>query len=168
MSKLTNEEIKLQSHGLRGSLPEELAAPVDHFTEESIQLLKFHGVYQQDDRDARKAARASGAGRDFSCMIRTKCPGGFLAADFYLAVDRLTELYGNGSIRVTTRGALQLHGVRKSNLYAVIHDMNEHLGSTLAACGDVNRNVMASPTPRSARSSEVSSSERRPRGTSTP
>jgi sulfite reductase (ferredoxin) len=147
MSKLSVEEIKRQSHGLRGSLPEELAAPVDHFTEESIQLLKFHGVYQQDNRDARKANRASGGGRDFSCMIRTKCPGGFLASDFYLAVDKLTELYGNDSIRVTTRGALQLHGVRKSNLYAVIHDMNEHLGSTLAACGDVNRNVVATPYP---------------------
>ena len=147
MSKLSVEEIKRQSRGLRGSLPEELAAPVDHFTEESIQLLKFHGVYQQDDRDARKAARASGGGRDFSCMVRTKCPGGFLAADFYLAVDRLTDLYGNGSIRVTTRGALQLHGILKSNLYAVIHDMNEHLGSTLAACGDVNRNVVATPFP---------------------
>src|ERR1700722_11444518 len=100
MSKLSNEEIKLQSHGLRGSLPEELAAPGDHFTEESIQLLKFHGVYQQDDTEARKAARASGAGRGFSCVARAKCPGGFLAAVFCLAVNRLTELCGNGSIRV--------------------------------------------------------------------
>src|ERR1700722_5217522 len=117
MSKLTVEEIKLASHGLRGEIPEELATPVDHFSEESIQLLKFHGVYQQDDRDARKAARGTGAGRDYSCMIRTKCPGGFLPADFYLAVDRLTDVFGNESIRITTRGALQLHGVRKSNLY---------------------------------------------------
>jgi sulfite reductase (ferredoxin) len=80
-------------------------------------------------------------------MIRTKSPGGYLPADFYLAVDRLTDLFGNGTIRVTTRGALQLHGVRKSNLHEVIHQINEHLGSTLAACGDVNRNVMASPYP---------------------
>lgn len=147
MSKLSVEEIKRDSHGLRGSLPEELAAPVDHFGEESVQLLKFHGVYQQDNRDARKFARESGAGREYSCMIRTKCPGGFLPADFYLAVDRLTDRFGNESIRVTTRGALQLHGVRKENLYAVIHDINEHLGSTLAACGDVNRNVVATPYP---------------------
>ena len=91
MSKLSVEEIKRASHGLRGSIPEELAAPVDHFSEESIQLLKFHGVYQQDNRDARKSNRESGAGREFSCMIRTKCPGGFLPADFYLAVDRLTD-----------------------------------------------------------------------------
>ncbi len=147
MSKLSVEEIKRASHGLRGSIPEELATPVDHFGEESIQLLKFHGVYQQDDRDARKSDRETGAGRDYSCMIRTKCPGGFLPAEFYLAVDQLTELFGNGTIRVTTRGALQLHGVRKSNLHEVIHQINEHLGSTLAACGDVNRNVMATPYP---------------------
>jgi sulfite reductase (ferredoxin) len=147
MSKLDVEAVKRASQGLRGSIPEELAAPVDHFGEESVALLKFHGVYQQDDRDARKGARETGAGRDFSCMIRTKSPGGYLPADFYLAVDRLTDLFGNGTIRVTTRGALQLHGVRKSNLHEVIQQINEHLGSTLAACGDVNRNVMASPYP---------------------
>ncbi len=147
MSKVSVEEIKRESQGLRGSIPEELASPVDHFSEESIQLLKFHGVYQQDDRDARKAARATGAGRDFSCMIRTKSPGGYLPADFYLAVDKLTDLFGNGTIRVTTRGALQLHGVLKSDLHTVIHGINEHLGSTLAACGDINRNVMATPFP---------------------
>jgi sulfite reductase (ferredoxin) len=147
VSKLDVEAVKSASKGLRGSIPEELAAPVDHFSEESIALLKFHGVYQQDDRDARKGARETGAGRDFSCMIRTKSPGGYLPADFYLAVDRLTDLFGNGTIRVTTRGALQLHGVRKSNLHSVIHQINEHLGSTLAACGDINRNVMATPFP---------------------
>ena len=147
MSKLDVEAVKRASQGLRGSIPEELATPVDHFGEESIALLKFHGVYQQDDRDARKGARETGAGRDYSCMIRTKSPGGYLPADFYLAVDRLTDLFGNGTIRVTTRGALQLHGVRKSNLHEVIHQINEHLGSTLAACGDVNRKVMASPYP---------------------
>jgi len=147
MSKLSVEEIKRASSGLRGSIPEELATPVDHFGEEAIQLLKFHGVYQQDDRDARKSNRESGAGRDYSCMIRTKCPGGFVAAEFYLAVDRVTDLFGNGTIRVTTRGAMQLHGVRKSNLYEVIHEINMHLGSTLSACGDVNRNVVATPFP---------------------
>ena len=92
MSKLDVEAVKRASGGLRGSIPEELASPVNHFGEEAIALLKFHGVYQQDDRDARKGARESGAGRDFSCMIRTKSPGGYLPADFYLAVDRLTEL----------------------------------------------------------------------------
>jgi sulfite reductase (ferredoxin) len=147
VSKLDVEAVKRASQGLRGSIPQELATAVDHFGEESVALLKFHGVYQQDDRDARKGARETGAGRDFSCMIRTKCPGGFLPADFYLAIDRLTDIFGNGTVRVTTRGALQLHGVRKSNLHEVIHQINEHLGSTLAACGDVNRNVVATPFP---------------------
>lgn len=147
MSKLDVEALKRESGGLRGTIPEELATAADHFSEEAIQLLKYHGVYQQDDRDSRKSAREAGTGRDFSCMIRTKSPGGYLPAEFYLAVDKLSDLFGNGSIRVTTRGALQLHGVLKSNLREVIHQMNEHLGSTLAACGDINRNVMATPFP---------------------
>jgi sulfite reductase (ferredoxin) len=147
MSKVDVEALKAASDGLRGTIPEELANPSDHFSDESIQLLKYHGVYQQDDRDSRKTQRETGAGRDFSCMIRTKSPGGYLPVDFYLAVDRLSDAFGNGSIRITTRGALQLHGVLKSNLHEVIHQMNEHLGSTLAACGDINRNVMATPFP---------------------
>ena len=147
MSKVDVEALKRASQGLRGSIPDELASPADHFSDEAIQLLKYHGVYQQDDRDARKSARETGAGRDYSCMIRTRSPGGILPAPMYLAVDRLTELYGNASIRVTTRGALQLHGVLKSNLREVIHQINLHLGSTLSACGDVNRNVMATPFP---------------------
>jgi sulfite reductase (ferredoxin) len=147
MSKLDVEALKRESGGLRGTIPEELASNADHFSDGSVQLLKYHGVYQQDDRDARKTARETGAGRDYSCMIRTKSPGGYLPADFYLAVDRLSALFGNGTMRITTRGALQLHGVLKSHLHDVIHQMNEHLGSTLAACGDINRNVMATPFP---------------------
>jgi sulfite reductase (ferredoxin) len=147
VSKLDVERVKRESDGLRGTIPAELVNSSDHFSEEALALLKFHGVYEQDDRDARKAARETGKGRDFSCMIRTKSPGGYLPADFYAAVDRLSEHYGNDSIRITTRGALQLHGVLKSNLREVIHQMNAHLGSTLAACGDINRNVMASPYP---------------------
>jgi sulfite reductase (ferredoxin) len=147
VSKVSVEDIKRNSHGLRGELPEELAAPTDHFSDQSIQLLKFHGVYQQDDRDARKSARETGAGKDYSFMIRTKNPGGFLPAAFYLGIDTLSDRYGNGTIRVTTRGALQLHGVRKDDLRETIAQINEHLGSTLGACGDINRNVMAPPFP---------------------
>jgi sulfite reductase (ferredoxin) len=80
-------------------------------------------------------------------MIRTKNPGGFLPAAFYLAIDRLADEFGSGSVRVTTRGALQLHGVRKTNLHETIAQINAHLGSTLGACGDINRNVMAPPFP---------------------
>ena len=147
MSKLDVEALKRESGGLRGQLPEELAAATDHFAEGSVQLLKFHGIYQQDDRDARKDARTTGAGKDYSFMIRTKNPGGFLPAAFYRAVDRLTDEFGNGTIRVTTRGALQLHGVRKDDLKGVIAQINEQLGSTLGACGDINRNVMAPAFP---------------------
>jgi sulfite reductase (ferredoxin) len=147
MSKLDVEAVKANSQGLRGPIPDELQAPTDHFGDESSLLLKFHGVYQQDDRDARKTMRERGAGRDFSFMVRTKNPGGFLPAAFYLAIDRLADEYGNGTIRVTTRAGLQLHGVRKSNLHEVIAQINAHLGSTLGACGDINRNVTAAPFP---------------------
>jgi sulfite reductase (ferredoxin) len=148
MSKLDVEAVKAGSHGLRGPIPAELHQPTDHFGDEAVALLKFHGVYQQDDRDARKTLRdRGGAGREFSFMVRTKNPGGFLPAPFYAAVDRLADDYGNGTIRVTTRGGLQLHGVHKDNLREVIAQINRHLGSTLGACGDINRNVMASPFP---------------------
>jgi sulfite reductase (ferredoxin) len=150
MSKLDVEALKRESRGLRGDLPEELAAATDHFGEGSVQLLKYHGIYQQDDRDARKSARETGAGKDFSFMIRTKNPGGFLPAAFYLGIDHLADAFANGTIRVTTRGALQLHGVRKNNLKHVIAQINEHLGSTLGACGDINRNVMAPAPPYAA------------------
>ncbi|GAC1539487.1 MAG: NADPH-dependent assimilatory sulfite reductase hemoprotein subunit [Candidatus Velthaea sp.] len=146
MSKLNVEQVKSDSRGLRGSIPEELAAPTPAFGEEAATLLKFHGVYQQDDRDARKLAR-DGGGKDFSFMVRTKNPGGFLPGPFYLAIDRLADEFGNGTIRVTTRGGLQLHGVRKANLQHVIGQINSHVGSTLGACGDINRNVMAPPFP---------------------
>jgi sulfite reductase (ferredoxin) len=147
MSKRNVETIKRESDGLRGTIPGELASDEPSFGDESVALLKFHGVYQQDDRDARKSARETGAGKDFSFMVRTKNPGGFLPADFYLAVDALADTVANGTIRVTTRGGLQLHGVRKENLRATIAEINEHLGTTLGACGDINRNVMAPPQP---------------------
>ena len=147
MSKINNEVLKATSNGLRGSIPEELAESSDHFSEEAVQLLKFHGVYQQDNRDGRKSARETGAGKDYGMMIRTKSPGGYLPAKLYAGIDGLADRFGNGTIRVTTRGGLQLHGVAKANLREVIAHINATLGSTLGACGDINRNVMASPFP---------------------
>jgi sulfite reductase (ferredoxin) len=147
MSKVDVERTKAQSDGLRGTIPEELHDQNDHFSEEALALLKFHGTYQQDDRDRRKSARDLGAGKDYSFMVRTKNPGGFLPAPTYLAIDRLADMFGNGTIRVTTRGGLQLHGVRKANLRTVIAEINAGFGSTLGACGDINRNVMAPPFP---------------------
>jgi sulfite reductase (ferredoxin) len=147
MSKLDVESVKRASAGLRGTIPSELVSERPDFSVEAQALLKFHGVYQQDDRDARKSARETGADKDYSFMLRTKNPGGFLPADFYLAMDALADTVANGTIRVTTRGALQLHGVRKENLHATIAEIDAHLGSTLGACGDINRNVMAPPEP---------------------
>jgi len=146
MSKLDVERVKTESRGLRGTIPEELRSDAPTFGEEAATLLKFHGVYQQDDRDARKSARENG-GKAYSFMVRTKNPGGFLPAAFYLAVDRLADAFGNGTIRVTTRGGLQLHGVHKDDLKAVIAEINARIGSTLGACGDINRNVMAPAPP---------------------
>lgn len=147
VSKLDIEALKTESQGLRGAIPNELAQNADHFSEESATLLKFHGIYQQDDRDARKASRETGSSKDFSFMVRTKNPGGFLPGEFYLGIDELSTRYGNGTIRVTTRGGLQLHGIPKGDLQTVIAAINTRLGTTLGACGDINRNVMAPPFP---------------------
>jgi len=141
------EQIKENSHNLRGKIAEELAAPTTHFSEESVQLLKFHGTYQQDDRDVRKERKDAGLEPDYSFMVRTRNPGGFAPAAFYLRIDRLADELANGTLRVTTRQGLQLHGVRKHDLQEVIAAISTSLGSTLGACGDINRNVMAPAAP---------------------
>ena len=141
------EGIKEASGYLRGSLPAELAADTDHFTDEAKNLLKFHGSYQQEDRDARKKREKPGVGKAYMMMIRLRMPGGLLTADQYLALDDLAGKYANGTLRFTTRQSIQYHGVLKGNLKATIAGINETLLSTLSACGDVNRNVMACPAP---------------------
>src|SRR5947209_4556339 len=141
------EVIKESSQHLRGTLADELAQDTAHFSEQSKQLLKFHGSYQQDDRDARKDRRAAGSGKSFIFMVRCKIPGGRLTAEQYLALDRLAGEYANGTLRITTRQGIQLHGVVKENLKATIASINESLLTTLGACGDVERNVMAPPAP---------------------
>ncbi|HWE60677.1 MAG TPA: NADPH-dependent assimilatory sulfite reductase hemoprotein subunit [Chloroflexota bacterium] len=141
------ERLKLESHGLSGTLREELQEEGARFSEENAQLLKFHGVYQQEDRDARQARKAAGTEKAYMFMVRSRIPGGALNAAQYLTQDDLAERYGNGSLRITTRQGFQLHGVLKGDLHDAIHEINEALLSTLAACGDVNRNVMACPAP---------------------
>ncbi len=141
------EGIKEASRHLRGGLGEELAQGTDRFSDQDKQLLKFHGSYQQEDRDARKSRRQDGLGKYYMFMVRCKIPGGRVTADQYLAIDRLAEQYANGTIRFTTRQSIQLHGILKGNLKATIAGINECLLSTLGACGDVNRNVMACPAP---------------------
>src|SRR6266567_8281413 len=141
--KLTrNEGLKDASPMLAGTIAEALADPaLDRFSDDDYEFLKFHGIYQQDDRDKRKVAK------QFIMMVRTKFPGGVLTAPQYLACDELTRQYGNNTMRITTRQDFQFHGIIKSNLRQTMRSLNEALVSTIAACGDVERNVMAPPTP---------------------
>src|SRR5438067_147119 len=143
----TVEAIKESSQQLRGTIAEELARDVDHFGEADKNLIKFHGSYQQEDRDARKNRSKAGVGKHYCFMVRCKIPGGKVTADHYLAVDRLAGDYANGTLRFTTRQGIQLHGVLKGDLKRTIAGINECLLTTLGACGDVNRNVMACPAP---------------------
>jgi sulfite reductase (ferredoxin) len=141
------EGIKEGSRQLRGSIALSLLEDTDHFSEQDKQLLKFHGTYQQEDRDARKARRKDGVGKHYMFMVRCKIPGGRLTADQYLAVDDLAGRYGNGTLRFTSRQGIQLHSVLKGNLHAAIAGINTCLLTTLGACGDVERNVMCCPAP---------------------
>ncbi|MBD5655304.1 MAG: sulfite reductase, ferredoxin dependent, partial [Candidatus Eremiobacteraeota bacterium] len=141
------ERIKAESDGLRGTIAQELAAPTERFGEVDSTLLKFHGAYQQEDRDQRKALRASGEDASHTFMVRTKNPGGYVPGALFLALARLAHSHGNGTLRVTTRQGFQMHGVLKSNLKDAIATINANLGSTLGACGDINRNVMAPAAP---------------------
>ncbi len=141
------EGLKEGSRWLRGTLHEELAQETDHFSDDAKQLLKFHGSYQQEDRDARKNRSKAGVGKHYMMMIRLKLPGGKLNAEQYLVLDDLAEKYANQTLRFTTRQSVQFHGVLKGNLRPLIQELNQVLVSTLGACGDINRNVMACPAP---------------------
>ncbi|MCE9530697.1 MAG: NADPH-dependent assimilatory sulfite reductase hemoprotein subunit [Planctomycetes bacterium] len=141
------EGVKEASRWLRGTLAEELAQPTDHFSDDAKNLLKFHGSYQQEDRDARKNRAKTGVSKHYMCMIRLKLPGGKMNAQQFLAMDALSEQYGNSTLRFTTRQSIQFHYILKSNLRATIRGINDTLLSTLGGCGDVNRNVMACPAP---------------------
>jgi sulfite reductase (ferredoxin) len=141
------ETQKESSRQLRGDIAEELAGPTDHFNDANKNLLKFHGTYQQEDRDARKNRSKAGLGKHFMFMVRCRIPGGRLTAEQYLAIDDLAGQFANCTLRLTTRQGIQLHGVLKSDLKATIAGINTTLLTTLGACGDVERNVMVSPAP---------------------
>jgi sulfite reductase (NADPH) hemoprotein beta-component len=127
---------------LAGTIAQTLADPAaDHFTHDDYEFLKFHGVYQQDDRDLRKTQKT------WIMMVRSRIPGGLMTAAQWRVFDELASRYGNNTLRITARQTIQFHGVLKANLRAVVKGINESLLSTLAACGDVNRNVVCSPTP---------------------
>src|SRR5439155_6549164 len=137
------EHIKITSNYLHGQIQEELEQSTSRFSEDQIQLIKFHGMYQQEDRDVRQARKAASAEKAYQFMIRSRIPGGALTAEQYLVQDELADRYGNGTVRITTRQGTQLHGILKGDIHATIHAINETLLSTKSACGDVNRNVMA-------------------------
>ncbi len=141
------EVIKRDSRHLRGGIAESLADGTPHFAKDDAQLLKFHGTYQQDDRDLRHELRKAGQEAAWQFMIRCAIPGGVLTSEQFLAIDDLCDRYGHGALRVTTRQGLQLHGVIKKNLKATIKGINGTLITTLSACGDVERNVMGCPAP---------------------
>ncbi|MEL6786645.1 MAG: sulfite reductase, ferredoxin dependent, partial [Cyanobacteria bacterium J06607_15] len=137
------EKLKERSNFLREPLLSELQQDTTHFTEDAIQILKFHGSYQQDNRDN----RVKGQEKDYQMMLRTRSPGGFIPPVLFLALDRLSEEYGNHTLRVTTRQGFQIHGILKKNMKTVINTILNSMGSTLSACGDVNRNIMSPPAP---------------------
>ncbi|MEX0703932.1 MAG: NADPH-dependent assimilatory sulfite reductase hemoprotein subunit [Planctomycetales bacterium] len=143
------EHLKEASRQLRGTLAEEIRSDEEHFSDDAKQLLKFHGSYQQDDRDLRnrKLPDGSRADKTWICMVRTRVPGGKVTAEQFLAELDLCDQYGNGTLRITTRQGYQLHGVLKSDLQETIRGINRAKLTTLAACGDVERNVMSCPAP---------------------
>jgi len=142
------ERIKAASRGLRGTIVESLADPVTGgLADDDQHLLKFHGSYQQHDRDSAEARRQAKLEPAYSFMIRTRLPGGLVSPAQWLALDALATRYANGTLRLTSRQAFQLHGVLKGDLKPTIAAMNAALVDTIAACGDVNRNVLASPGP---------------------
>jgi sulfite reductase (NADPH) hemoprotein beta-component len=149
MSELSPvERIKRDSRLLRGSLAESLRDPLTGaIREDDTVLIKFHGSYQQDDRDVREERRRQKLEPAYSFMIRTRLPGGVCTPQQWLALDGIARRYANGSLRLTTRQAFQFHGVVKSELRETMAAINATLIDTIAACGDVNRNVLASANP---------------------
>ena len=144
-----NEEIKEAVPTLAGTIAATMQDPAaDRFSEDDQQFIKFHGLYQQDDRDLRKT------GKKFIMMVRGRIPGGVMTPAQWIVFDDLATRYGNNSLRVTTRQSIQFHGVVMRGLGPLIKGINDCLLSTLAACGDVNRNILAPPIPAFTRARE--------------
>ncbi|MDH5824019.1 assimilatory sulfite reductase (NADPH) hemoprotein subunit [Luteimonas sp. RD2P54] len=149
MSTHSVEDIKADSARLRGSLLESLADPVTGALRESDQtLIKYHGSYQQDDRDVREERRQALLEPAYAFMIRTRTPGGVVTPAQWLQLDAIATRYAERGLRITTRQAFQLHGVIKTELKATMQAINAALIDTLAACGDVNRNIAVAADPQ--------------------
>ncbi len=149
MSAHSVENIKAQSARLRGTLLDSLADPVTGgLRDDDLVLLKFHGSYQQDDRDVREARRQAKLEPAHSFMIRTRTPGGVVTPEQWLRLDAIATTYAERGLRITTRQAFQFHGVIKTRLKATMQAINAALIDTIAACGDVNRNIVVAANPR--------------------
>ena len=143
-----NEVMKINSRHLRGAIASDLAdASTGNISEESNQLSKFHGLYMQDDRDIRNILKKEGKEKAFAFMLRVRLPGGRATAKQWIVLDKLVDQIASPSLRLTTRQTFQFHGVLKGNVKKLIKGMHEVLLDSIAACGDVNRNVMAPPNP---------------------
>src|SRR5690348_17622867 len=143
-----NERIKEASDYLRGTLAEGLRDEITGaIVEDDAQLVKFHGMYLQDDRDLRGERSGKKMEKAFAFMLRVRISGGVLNSAQWLTLDRVARDYGNRTMRITTRQTVQLHGVIKSNLKPTLKAIDAAALSTIAACGDVNRNVMCNPNP---------------------
>ena len=143
-----NEFIKEESHLLRGGIAEGLThVETGAIAEDDTQLLKFHGSYMQDDRDLRGERAKKKLEKAFSFMIRLRIPGGVVTPAQWIALDNIAGTYANGTLRLTTRATFQYHGVIKSNLKRTMQAINAACLDTIAACGDVNRNVMSAANP---------------------
>ncbi|MEO6244468.1 MAG: NADPH-dependent assimilatory sulfite reductase hemoprotein subunit [Opitutaceae bacterium] len=143
-----NEGLKAASNFLRGNILRDLAdQSTGSITEDSGQLTKFHGIYGQDDRDLRNQRRKENKEKAFSFMARIRVPGGVCTPGQWLALDRLADDFTGGTLKLTTRQAFQFHGILKGDLWRTINGVNKALLDTIAACGDVNRNVMCNPNP---------------------
>ncbi len=146
--KLTPVElIKAESSLLRGTIADDLSDDSDQFAKPNTQLLKFHGTYQQDDRDLRGKKVDGKSTKAFSMMTRTRIPGGRITVEQLLAHLDICDDLGNATMKITTRQTLQLHGILKKDLRETMQRIDKVNLSTLAACGDVNRNVMCCPAP---------------------
>ncbi|HMJ48375.1 MAG TPA: hypothetical protein VK498_13670, partial [Ferruginibacter sp.] len=143
------EKIKTNSDGLRGTLVESLQDEITGAIREDDQaIIKFHGIYQQDDRDRREERSEKKLERLYSFMIRLRLPGGFLTADQWVALHEVAGAYSTGVIKITTRQTVQLHGVLKSKLKPTIRSFNAAKLDSIATCGDINRNVLCSAHPK--------------------
>ncbi|GAA5836025.1 hypothetical protein JCM5353_002216, partial [Sporobolomyces roseus] len=148
LEPITNEHIKIASNYLRGTIAEGLEdTTTGALSASDGQLTKFHGIYEQDDRDIRDERKAEGLEPAFSFMVRLRLPAGVCKPEQWLAIDEISDRRGNSTFKLTTRQTFQFHGIVKANLKPAIQEINKTMLDTIAACGDVNRTVMCSANP---------------------